>query len=148
MIKHKSIKILMADDDADDRLLAEEAFMENKLVDELFFVENGIELLAYLRKEGKYEIVPTPDIVLLDINMPKMNGLEALRVIKKDRNLKHIPVIMLTTSSAYNDISFSYKYGSNSFITKPLTFKSLVDSLSYLVNYWFNIVTLPEYEKV
>jgi len=148
MKKESSIKILMADDDADDRLFAQEAFMEGKLVDSLDFVENGIELIAYLRKEGKYKNALTPDIVLLDINMPKMNGLEALKIIKNDSQLKQIPVIMLTTSSADTDITYAYNNGSNSYISKPVTFSDLVNTLTYLAKYWFKIVSLPHNEKV
>jgi len=105
-------------------------------------------LLSYLRKEGVYKDAIIPDIILLDINMPKMNGLEALRVIKNDQYLKRIPIIMLTTSSAETDIIHSYNFGCNSYISKPVTFRELVSTFIYITNYWFNIVTLPTNEKV
>jgi CheY-like chemotaxis protein len=145
MTTEKSIRIMMADDDVDDRMLALEAFKENKLKNELSFTENGEDLLNFLNHKGKYNKVnaPLPDLILLDLNMPKVSGLEALKLIKEDERLRTIPVIMLTTSSADEDIVNSYKCGVNSFITKPVTFDQLVDVIGKMCNYWFKIVKLP-----
>lgn len=142
----REIRILMADDDSDDRMLALEAFEENKLANQLSFVENGEELLDYLmwRKDFNAQNAPRPDIILLDINMPKMNGIQALQEIKAHNELKKIPVIMLTTSNSDEDVIKSYNLGVNSFITKPVTFDSLVGIISDFSNYWFKIVVLPK----
>jgi len=141
----KPIVLLMADDDADDRLLAQDALSECKLANELHFVENGDELLDYLHRRGKYSQgnAPRPGLILLDLNMPCKDGREALREIKADPNLKRIPVIVLTTSRADTDISKIYDLGANSFISKPVTFDSLVRVMKILGNYWFEIVELP-----
>jgi len=141
----KPIVILMADDDADDRLLAQDALSECKLANELHFVENGEELLEYLHRRGKYSQgnAPRPGLILLDLNMPRKDGREALREIKSDPNLKRIPVIVLTTSKADTDISKIYYLGANSFIAKPVAFDSLVNVMKILGNYWFDIVELP-----
>ncbi len=141
----KPIVILMADDDADDRLLAQDALTECKLANELHFVENGDELLDYLHRRGKYSQgnAPRPGLILLDLNMPRKDGREALREIKNDPEFKRIPVIVLTTSKADTDISKIYDLGANSFISKPVTFDSLVRVMKILGNYWFEIVELP-----
>lgn len=136
----------MAEDDPDDRMLARDALSESKLANDLHFVENGEELMDYLYQRGKYnqENAPRPGLILLDLNMPKKDGREALREIKADPELKRIPVIVLTTSNATEDISKSYDYGVNSFITKPVTFRDLLKVVKTIGNYWFGIVELPE----
>jgi CheY-like chemotaxis protein len=141
----KPIIILMADDDADDRLLAKDALSECHSNGELHFVENGEELLDYLHRRGKYSAstAPRPGLILLDLNMPRKDGREALREIKLDAELRRIPVIVLTTSKADTDISKIYELGANSFISKPVTFDSLVNVMKILGNYWFGIVELP-----
>ena len=142
----KSIVILMADDDADDRLLAKDALTECRLPSELHFVENGEELLDYLNQRGKYAQLansPRPGLILLDLNMPKKDGREALREIKADPNLRKIPVVVLTTSKADTDIGRIYELGANSFISKPVSFESLVEVMNVLGRYWFEIVELP-----
>lgn len=141
----KTIDILMADDDSDDRLMAKEAFEENKLANNIFFVEDGEELLEYLNNKGKYEGAnnPLPGLILLDLNMPKKDGREALREIKSDPKLRRIPVVVLTTSKAEEDILRSYDLGVNSFISKPVTFDELVRVIRDLGNYWLGIVELP-----
>ena len=142
----KSIVILMADDDADDRLLAKDALTECRLPSELRFVENGEELLDYLNQRGKYAQLansPRPGLILLDLNMPKKDGREALREIKADPNLRKIPVVVLTTSKADTDIGRIYELGANSFISKPVSFESLVEVMNVLGRYWFEIVELP-----
>lgn len=129
MTKERAIRILMADDDVDDRMMAAEAKAENKVANQLNFVENGEELLGYLRHQGEYNRhnAPKPDIILLDINMPKMNGIEALQEIKSDGKLRSIPVVMLTTNRAEEYIVKSYHFGVNSFVNKPVTFDQLVN---------------------
>lgn len=142
----KSIVILMADDDADDRLLAKDALAECRLANELHFVENGEELLDYLHRRGKFVNLsnsPRPGLILLDLNMPKKDGREALKEIKDDPRLRTIPVVVLTTSNADTDISRIYELGANSFITKPVSFDSLVEVMKILGRYWFEIVELP-----
>lgn len=146
-IDPKSITILMADDDPDDRLLVQEAFEENHLLNVVHTVEDGEELLEYLYKKGKFaETAVRPNMILLDLNMPRKSGLEALQEIKADPNLRSIPVVVLTTSKAEEDIIRSYDLGVNSFVVKPVTFESLVELVKTLGNYWFQIVELPTLE--
>lgn len=142
----KPIEILIADDDLEDQMLIYDALKENHLKNNIQCVENGEELLLYLRNEGKYadrQKYPTPGIVLLDLNMPKKDGREALREIKGDKHLKNIPIIILTTSGAETDILKTYDLGANSFITKPVTFSAMVETMNTLKKYWFEIVELP-----
>ncbi len=144
--KVKSITILMADDDEDDRLMTKEALDEARLANDLRFVEDGEELLDYLYRRGKYtdpDDSPLPGLILLDLNMPKKDGREALREIKADPNLKRIPIVVMTTSQAEVDIYRSYDLGVNSFITKPVSFDGLVYVVTMLAQYWFQIVRLP-----
>lgn len=142
----KPIVILMADDDADDRLLAKDALTECRLANDLHFVENGEELMDYLHRRGKYDQPvqsPRPGLILLDLNMPKKDGREALREIKTDPELRKIPVVVLTTSKADTDIGSIYELGANSFIAKPVTFDSLVKVMKVVGDYWFETVQLP-----
>jgi CheY-like chemotaxis protein len=142
----KSIVILMADDDADDRLLAKDALTECRLANDLHFVEDGEELLEYLQRRGKYSSMadaPRPGLILLDLNMPKKDGREALKEIRADPELRKIPVVVLTTSKADTDIGCIYELGANSFISKPVSFDSLVEVMKILGRYWFEIVELP-----
>ncbi len=138
--------ILMADDDADDRLMAEKAFLEAKLENGLRFVEDGEELMDYLLHRGKYTNStqhPLPGLILLDLNMPRKDGREALKEIKAHPQLHRIPVVILTTSKAETDILRSYDLGVNSFITKPVTFQGLVEAMRVMKQYWFQLVKLP-----
>lgn len=142
----KSITILVADDDADDRLMIEEALKENRLANDLHFVRDGEELMDYVRRRGEYTDPgrsPRPGLILLDLNMPKKDGREVLRELKSDASLRDIPVVVLTTSKAEEDIYRTYNLGVNSFITKPVTFESLVQIMRELGHYWFEIVELP-----
>ena len=146
MSKHgKPITILMADDDDDDRRLTREALLEGRLANDLRFVEDGVELMDYLRRQGKYAgmDVPRPGLILLDLNMPRKDGRTVLKEIKSDPELRQIPVVVLTTSQADEDIFKSYDLGVNSYIIKPVTFEALVDILQTLEKYWFEIVELP-----
>ncbi len=142
----RPISILLADDDADDRMLAIEALDESRLVNDMRVVEDGEELLDYLHRRGKYQNPadsPRPGLILLDLNMPRMDGREALAAIKADAELRHIPVIVLTTSRAEEDVYRTYDLGVSSFITKPVTFDELVEKMKVLGQYWFGIVELP-----
>ncbi len=141
------VKILMADDDEDDCLLAQEALAESRLaISSLHFVQDGEQLMDYLYHRGKYsnlDLSPRPGLILLDLNMPKKDGREALKQIKADAKLRQIPVVILTTSKAEEDIYRSYDLGANSFITKPVTFSGLVEVMKTIGRYWFEIVELP-----
>lgn len=140
------ITILMADDDPDDRLLTADALKEARLINDIRFVENGVELLEYLRKQGKYAApadAPRPGLILLDLNMPRMDGRTVLKELKSDADLRSIPVVVLTTSKDDEDVYRSYDLGVNSYIVKPVTFEALVDILQTLEKYWFEIVELP-----
>ncbi len=140
------VSILIADDDPDDRMLLEDAFRENGFTNELHFVEDGEQLLAFLRREGKWAEhagEPYPGLVLLDLNMPKMDGREALKHMKADERFQTIPVVVLTTSKAEEDILRTYVTGVNSFMTKPVTFEGLMEVVRILANYWIQSVQLP-----
>ena len=143
----EAITILIADDDEEDRVLTQEALSGARLTNDLRFVVDGEDLMDYLRHEGRYasdaSAAPVPGIILLDLNMPKLDGREALAEIKADPNLRHIPVVVLTTSSAEADVLRSYELGVNSFITKPVTFAGLVEVMQGFSRYWFEIVELP-----
>lgn len=140
------VTILMADDDEDDCMLAREALIESRLANNLHFVRDGEQLMDYLYRRGEYarhEVAPRPGLILLDLNMPKKDGREALKQIKADPDLRQIPIVILTTSKAEADIHRSYDLGANSFITKPVTFSGLVEVMKTIGRYWFEIVELP-----
>ena len=140
------ITILMAEDDPDDRLLTQEAFAECRLGNPLRFAVDGEQLMDYLLRNSPFEDpveYPMPGLILLDLNMPRKDGREALREIKEHPDLRKIPVVILTTSKAEEDVVASYRDGANSFITKPVSFASLIDVVQALGNYWLQIVDLP-----
>ena len=142
----RPITILYADDDPEDRMLIQDAWHESRLANELHCVEDGEELMDYLHRRGKYAALagsPLPGMILLDLNMPKKDGREALQEIKADPTLRSIPTIVLTTSKTGEDILRAYDLGVNSFIVKPVTFQSLVGLTLALSKYWFEIVELP-----
>ena len=142
----KPITIVLAEDDPDDRLMAVEALEESRLANDLHIVEDGEELMDYLYHRGKFEGLKNwylPGLILLDLNMPKKDGREALKEIKADANLRRIPIVVLTTSDEEEDIYRTYDLGVNSFITKPVSFESLVEIMKMLKLYWFEIVELP-----
>ncbi len=144
--RSKPITILIADDDPDDRRLTQEAFAENHLANDLRFVEDGEELLDYLNQRGKYAAegaAPTPGLILLDLNMPRKDGREALQEIKSDPRLRNIRVVVMTTSKAEEDVLRSYNLSAASYITKPVTFDRLVEVIKTLGKYWLEIVELP-----
>ncbi|MBV9311750.1 MAG: response regulator [Solirubrobacterales bacterium] len=143
----RPITILMADDDEEDRELTQEALQDSRLANEMRFTVDGQDLMDYLRREGAYADpaadAPRPGIILLDLNMPKKDGREALAEIKSDPSLRQIPVVVLTTSKDDEDVLRTYDLGVNSFITKPVTFAGLVEVMSTWTRYWFEIVELP-----
>ncbi len=146
MASVKPITILLADDDSDDRMLARDALAESRLVNDLRLVEDGEELMNYLHRRGRFvdpETSPRPGLILLDLNMPRKDGREALKEIKSDPHLRHLPIVVLTTSKAEEDIYRTYDLGVNSFITKPVTFDGLVSVMRALGRYWFETVELP-----
>lgn len=148
-MKVQPITILMADDDEEDRMLTQKAFELNRLGNDLRFVEDGEDLLDYLHQRGKYAdpaSAPRPGLILLDLNMPRLDGREALAAIKSDPSLRRIPVVVMTTSEADQDIARSYDLGANSYVTKPVTFDSLAQVIKALDQYWFEIVALPDSE--
>ncbi|MDO8344165.1 MAG: response regulator [Cellvibrio sp.] len=145
-IPKKTLIILMADDDADDRLLAQDAMQESRVLNELHFVEDGVQLLSYLRGDNEFSdrtLYPMPGLILLDLNMPKMDGREALAEIKADHRLRRIPVVILTTSKAEEDMVKGYDLGAASYIAKPVTFDALVELMRTLGKYWVEFVELP-----
>lgn len=144
--RRTTVTILMADDDEDDYMLAREALAESRLANDLHLVRDGEDLMDYLYRRGKYIEIhtsPRPGLILLDLNMPRKDGREALREIKADPHLRQIPIVVLTTSKAEEDIYRSYELGANSFITKPVTFAALVEVMKTIGKYWFEIVELP-----
>lgn len=145
--KNKSLVILMAEDDEDDCLLARDAFQEADVKNDVRFVDDGEQLMDYLNRRGKYtdpDNSPSPGLILLDLNMPRKDGREALSELKADPIFKRIPVIVLTTSRDKEDILQSYDLGANSFITKPATFERLVELMKSLHHYWIEFVELPQ----
>jgi len=144
MTAAKTNTILMAEDDSDDRLLAQDALKECGMAMDLRFVEDGVQLMNYLHRKGEYsQGVSSPNLIILDLNMPRKDGREALIEIKADPELRKIPVVVLTTSTAYTDISKVYELGANSFISKPVAFNSLIAVMKTLGEYWFKVVVLP-----
>ena len=146
----KPITILMADDDDDDRMLTQEALEESRVVNDFHMVPDGVELMSYLRREGKYAdrtLYPRPSIIFLDLNMPRMDGREALQEIKADVTLRSIPVVILTTSKQEEDKLRGYNLGAASYISKPVTFEGLVDLMRAMGRYWVEFVELPTYDE-
>ena len=145
-MKRRPMTILYADDDADDRMLTADAMRDSGLAHRLEVVDDGSQLLAYLRRQGRWadpEHSPRPGIILLDLNMPGIDGRQALTAIKADPQLATIPVVVLTTSQAARDIAGCYEMGASSYITKPVTFAGLVQVMADLGRYWFEVVLLP-----
>jgi len=143
----KSEVILLVDDDPDDLQMMRRALEKNGFSGEIYSVGDGEEMLEFLRRTGRFappKLSPTPALILLDLNMPKMDGREALAEIKSDKSLHRIPVVVMTTSSAERDILQAYDLGSNSFITKPITLNELIEVTRALGQYWFRVVKLPK----
>ncbi len=139
----KPIHILLVEDNEGDILLTQEALNEAALLLEVAVVKDGWEAIQYLEKKGKYEFEPSPELILLDVNLPKMNGHEVLKNIKANDKLRHIPVIMLTTSSSEKDVLLSYQNYANCFITKPVEVYDFQEVVTSIENFWITIVQLP-----
>ena len=145
--KHHTFTILMADDDVEDCMLAADALRESQLKNPIKFVHDGEELLAYLRQEGEYAEAELPGLILLDLNMPRKDGREALQEIRSDPKLRRIPVVILTTSKNEADIYLSYDIGANSYITKPVSFQDLVNIMRVVGRYWFETVEIADVDN-
>ncbi|MEZ2251936.1 response regulator [Microcoleus sp.] len=144
--QNKTFTILMANDDEDTRFFVQESLREIPIAIRIEFVENGEQMLDYLYCRGSYAEASNgrfPDLILLDLNMPRLDGPEALTLIRSDPDLQHLPVVILTTSQSSGDILLCYRLGANSFISKPVTFEGLVEVMKTLCQYWFEIVSLP-----
>ncbi len=143
MITHKNIDILLVEDDAGDVELTKEGLLAAKMMVNLHVVDDGDKALRFLRKEPPYTAVPRPDIILLDLNMPRKNGKETLQEIKADAAFRAIPVLVLTTSEAEADIVKCYDLGANCYITKPIGFEAFTKVVGMIEEFWFTIVKMP-----
>jgi CheY-like chemotaxis protein len=139
----RPISVLLVEDDPGDVLLVSEAFEHNKLANDLRVVEDGVEAIAYLRKEGEYADAPTPDLILLDLNLPRKDGREVLAEIKADCDLRRIPVVVLTTSKAEEDVLRSYDLHANAFVTKPVDFDRFIEVVRQIDEFFVSVVKLP-----
>jgi len=139
----RPIEILLAEDSATDVMLAEEALHAAKMNNNLHVVKDGVEAMAFLRKEGKYAEVPRPDLILLDLNMPRKDGREVLAEVKADASLRMIPVVVLTTSDAQEDVLKAYGLHANCYIKKPVDFEQFANVVRAIDQFWFTVVTLP-----
>lgn len=139
----KAIDVLLVEDDPGDVLMTREAFAENKVANRLAVVSDGVVAMAYLRKEGEYADAPTPDMVLLDLNLPRMDGREVLAAMKSDPELRRIPVVVLTTSEAEEDVLRSYSLHANAYVTKPVDFQRFIDVVRQIDDFFVSVVRLP-----
>jgi two-component system response regulator len=139
----KPAEILLVEDSPTDVLLAREALEHAKVLNTLHVVSDGVEAMAFLRREAPYENVPRPDLVLLDLNLPRKDGREVLAEVKNDENLKRIPIVVLTTSRAEEDIFKAYGLHANCYVTKPVDFDQFADVVKMIENFWFTVVSLP-----
>ena len=137
------IEILLVEDNPGDVRLTQEVLKEGKVHNKLSVVENGVEALEYLRKEGEFEKMPTPDLILLDLNLPKKDGREVLHEIKNDDSLKQIPVVVLTTSQAEEDVMNVYNLSANCYVSKPVDLGQFIDVVKSIEDFWLSIVKLP-----
>jgi two-component system, chemotaxis family, response regulator Rcp1 len=139
----RPVEILLVEDSPTDVLLAKEALEYSKIVNTLHTVSDGVEAMAFLRREGKYQAAPAPGLILLDLNLPKKDGREVLAEIKNDENLKRIPVVVLTTSKSEVDVLKAYGLHANCYIVKPVDFEKFAEVVRSIENFWFSVVTLP-----
>ena len=147
----KPVPIVLAEDDEDDQLIVRRAFKKARFRSPLHIVDDGQELMRYLRAEGEYSNrseYPMPGLILLDLNMPVMSGEDALAAIKADKDLQHIPVVILTTTDDQTGVNRCYELGASTFITKPVTFAGFLEVVSELQLYWFSLVDLPDDQKI
>ncbi len=142
-LTYRTIEILLVEDSPTDALLTQEALDQSQVRNRLHLVENGVEALSFLRREGKYAGLPRPDIILLDLNLPKKGGLEVLEEIKKDEELRLIPVVILSTSRAQDDVLKAYGLNANCYVVKSVDFAEFTHILRSLREFWFDVVTLP-----
>lgn len=140
------VNILLVEDNPGDVILTQEAFAENKLRNELHVANDGEEALAFLRRDAGYENAPRPDIILLDLNLPKLGGRDVLKIIKGDKHLQSIPVVILTTSADEVDICEAYRAHANCFITKPVDLEQFLQAIRSVHNFWIDVVKLPREE--
>ena len=145
--KTNPVKILLVEDNPGDVRLTQEALKEGKVANEMYVVGDGIDALGFLRQEGKYAEAPRPDLILLDLNLPRKDGREVLAEIKEDKDLKRIPVVILTTSKAEVDILKTYNLNANCYITKPVNLDRFITVVQSIEDFWFTIVTLPSERK-
>ena len=143
MADHRTIDVLLVEDDPGDVLMTREAFTENKVANRLAVVSDGVSALEFLRKEGEYADAPTPDLVLLDLNLPRMDGREVLAAMKSDDELRRIPVVVLTTSEAEEDVLRSYSLHANAYVTKPVDFERFIDVVRQIDEFFVSVVRLP-----
>ncbi|WP_149204728.1 response regulator [Actinotalea subterranea] len=143
MPDHKTIDVLLVEDDPGDVLMTREAFAENKVANRLTVVSDGVSAMSFLRKEGEYTDAPTPDLVLLDLNLPRMDGREVLSAMKSDESLRSIPVVVLTTSEAEEDVLRSYSLHANAYVTKPVDFERFIDVVRQIDDFFVSVVRLP-----
>ena len=141
--KLEVIDILLVEDDPGDVLLIREAFEDNKVHNRLHVVPDGVEALTFLRQEGEHADAPRPDLVLLDLNLPRKDGREVLAEVKGDESLQHTPVVVLTTSKAEEDVLRSYKLHANAYVTKPVDFEKFVEVVRKIDDFWVTVVKLP-----
>lgn len=139
----KTVDILLVEDNPGDVRLAQEALKESKVRNKLYVVDDGVEAMAFLRNQGKYADAPHPDLILLDLNLPRKSGREVLAEVKNDDKLKHIPVVVLTVSKAEEDIMRCYDHHANCYITKPLDFNQFMEVTKSIEEFWLTIVRLP-----
>ncbi|NMR20626.1 response regulator [Cellulomonas fimi] len=142
-VSHKVIDVLLVEDDPGDVLMTQEAFADNKVANRLSVVSDGVSALEYLRKEGQYADATTPDLVLLDLNLPRMDGREVLQALKQDDELRSIPVVVLTTSEAEEDVVRSYSLHANAYVTKPVDFDRFIDVVRQIDEFFVSVVRLP-----
>ena len=139
----RPVEILLVEDNPGDVVLTQEALEENKILNHLSVVRDGVEAMAFLRREDEYANAPRPDVVLLDLNLPRMDGREVLARVKNDEQLRRIPIVVLTTSGAEEDVLKSYDYHANCYITKPTDLEQFITVVKSIEHFWFSIVTLP-----
>ena len=137
------IDVLLVEDDPGDVLMTREAFEEHKLRNNLHVVNDGVEAVSFLRREGEYVDAPRPGLILLDLNLPRKDGREVLREIKADETLRSIPVVVLTTSEAEEDVLRSYDLHANAYVTKPLDLNEFIAALRAVEGFWLDLATLP-----
>ena len=139
----RPVEILLVEDNPGDMRLTKEALKEGKVYNNLHWANDGVEALAFLRREGKYSAAPAPDIILLDLNLPKKDGREVLLAVKSDDRLKHIPVVILTTSKAEEDVLRTYNLHANCYVTKPVDLEKFIVVVKSIDAFWLTVVTLP-----